>query len=196
MAVNDVFQVTVVGAIHAQTTLNVFHYRTSIAGTDTDILGAIANTFQTVTSNAWQNCTSDEFEIIGYAVQKILPLPISNAFTKFVSVVGLVAGDALPSSMAAVITKRTLLGGAANRGRTYLAGVPLSFEVNSTISNAGLTLIQALGDKLDDNLVTAGNTTLEPVILHRQTNTVTPIKSTLARVVLRNQRRRQVGRGF
>ena len=195
MAVGDVFQVTQIGVQHSQTILNVFHYRTTVAGTDTDILSAVAAAFEVVTSNAWQNTTSDEFEIIGYAVQKILPLPISNAFTRNVSRVGLIAGDSLPTSMAGVITKRTAFGGASNRGRTYVAGLPLSFEEQSTISNIGLTLLQALGDTLDNPLVTTNGTTLEPVLLHRDPMTVTPIKSTLARRILRNQRRRQVGRG-
>jgi len=196
MAVGDVYSVVLHSRQHAQDLMNVMHYENVSGGTPDDS-SLIAAAWLAQHTAAWRACCSDEWEILGLSVQKIKPVPVLLAFTQSLSNnEGTVAGDSLPTSMSAVITKRTAFGGPSGRGRLYLAGVPLSFELNSTVTDAGLLIYQTLGNLLDNNITLAGGAVYRPVVWNRTDKTTRPIVSTLARRTLRNQRRRQVGRGI
>lgn len=196
MAVGDIYSVIVRGRVHSQTTMNVFHYRVSIDGDADDADGLVA-AFAANCQTEWLACCSDEWELTGYICQKIHPLPVLSAFTQEVAFsAGTVAGNSLPSSVAVVMTKRTNLGGRVGRGRTYMPGVPSSFEDNSEITDAGYATYLALANRLDNSLTSQIGGSYTPVIWHRTPRTSDSITQFIPRTTLRNQRRRQVGRGI
>jgi len=194
MAVGDIHQVTVVQELHSQTVLNVFHYRITAVG----VGNADANLLAAFLAGPWtqmKTALSDELEFVKNISQRILPSPpLVGVDDPTASGNGDVAGGSLPTSVAAVVTKRTANAGRRYRGRTFLAGVPISHEEDSKIANAFMGLYQNIASALD-NILNQGAWLFQPVLLHRDDNTTTDINSCIARDVLRNQRRRQVGKG-
>lgn len=195
MAVNDIYQVNMVGRLHGQQTINVFHYieTTTPAGSAE---AALAQGFGAGVASEVKNAASVEWELEKISVQQIRPLPpLLPVEDASAAGPGAVAGESLPTSVAAVVTKRTGLAGRAYRGRSYFAGVPQSQEVDSQLSSAALLLWQDVADQMAQPISVAPSGAFDPIVYHRALGTGNVIVSGLARPVLRNQRRRQVGKG-
>jgi len=196
VAVNDIYSLIVRGRVHGQATMNVFHYRVNVDG-DADDADGLVGAFRTNAENYWLQCCSAEWELTGYICQKIHPLPVLSAFTQEIGFSpGLVEGNSLPSSVAVVMTKRTGMGGRRGRGRVYMPGVPASFEDNSEITDAALQTYDALGARLDTPLTSAIGGVYVPILWNRVLSEALTIIQYVPRTTLRNQRRRQVGRGI
>ena len=194
MAVNDIYQANIVGTVHGQMTVNTLHYQESITGS-TNAVVALTAALQAGIIAALLDATSAEWNFDKLTVQKILPLPPLLGFEDDTNTgPGLVAGESLPSSVAVVCSKRTSLAGRAFRGRCYFAGVPASHEIDSQLTSAALILWQQVADDMAAPL-SGGGFTFNPIVFHRDSGTGTVITSGVARQVLRNQRRRQVGKG-
>lgn len=195
MATNDVLRLCVLGRLHGQRIMQVHHYRQSTSQTGNQA-PALVDAFRVDVEPSMIACLSTEYELEGYLCQRVNPLPVLAAYElPVVGVFGTVTGGSLPSSMAAVITKRTLLAGPKFRGRNFYAGVPLSHETDSKITPAGLNLWDTFSTALV-NIITSGTGVgFVPIVYNRALQTSTEVSQCVARVILRNQRRRQVGRG-
>lgn len=196
MAVGDVYSLVVKGKVHNQTTMNVFHYWCSITG-DADDADDLVAAFRTNCETQYLACCASEFELEGYICQKIHPLPVLASFTQGVAfTVGTGGVESLPSSVAVVLTKRTSIGGKAGRGRVYMPAVPVDFEADSVLTGGALGTYTNLANKLDDPLTVANGGVYVPALWHRASRTHHSLIGVTPRNVLRNQRRRQVGRGI
>jgi hypothetical protein len=196
MPAGDIYTLTVIGEHHNQTVMNVFHYRVQ-TGTIEDDSAQIITAWRNNTETTWLNCFSEEYFISGYFCQRSWPKPVLQGFTLSTAFLpGTEPGNSLPTSVAVVLTKRTALGGRSGRGRTYLGGVPTAFEADSQLTGAAIQTYNLLCAKLDDTLNTVNGTTLHPIITDKLFATAKPITSYVTRSILRNQRRRQVGRGI
>lgn len=194
MAVGDIFRVTMEQALHSQTIMNTLHYRcVTTGGADSPVLAALITSNITPLMKAVQ---SNELTHGPVYVQKIWPLPplLPAANNTAIGVAG-VAQNSLPTSMAVVITKKTEFAGRKYRGRFFAAGVPVTHENDSRLALANVAAWQALADALDDVLVTPG-WSFQPVLWHKATKTYHDLMSGEVRLILRNQRRRQVGKGI
>jgi hypothetical protein len=196
MAVNDIHQVVVRQLLHSQTILNVLHYRVSVDGgaaTPSDLATLITNNV----IPQFKQCQSNELTHVDIVVQKIWPLPpFVPIFSAVAAGAGSIAQNSLPTSMTAVITKRTAFAGRKYRGRVFVCGVPITLELDSQITAAGLILYNNLAAVLDDAQTSAlGANAWVPIIWHRVPKTFDTVVSADARPILRNQRRRQVGKG-
>lgn len=198
MAINDVYEVVAQQTLHAQRVQSVLHYREvdGPAGAgDLDLAAGFAANVVPV----WRQVVSAELTYLETIVAKIFPLPRFAVVNSVANAgAGLVAGESQASSVSAVITKRTGLAGPAQRGRVYVAGIPVSFENDSQLNVGGLTAYQDLANELEAAIV-SGLRTFAPVIWHRGPplmNLTTLVSDCLARAVLRNQRRRQIGVGI
>lgn len=195
MALNDIFQMTVVGQLHGQTVMNTLHYKQLSSGPAPG--SAVMTAFRSLFEVSYLNCLSAEYELTTYAWQKIAP---GAPEAPYVTPVGFTTGNgnanSLPSVVSAVITKRTLLAGKKNRGRIYVPAVPVDFEINSKITLGAFGTYQALSAVLASQFTTSGAVLFEPCVYHRSTKTSDPITSCLARDNLRTQRRRGVGVGI
>jgi len=194
MAVNDVYSVVLRQRMHGQTILNVLHYREVVTGTGPAGLN-LAQDIATVIIPLMKPLQSSDLVHESVVVQKIYPLPPSNPITNVTAAgPGTDIGNALPTSVALVITKRTNFAGRKYRGRVFVCGIPEDTEVQSAIAPGKVAAFQALADSLALNKGTSG-WTYSPVIWHRSTKTNDDVTSCLIRPNIRNQRRRQVGRG-
>lgn len=195
---DDIYQVTISGLLQGQTCQNVLHYQVTA---DADYVSFGAGVLDwwnnKLAAHLILNISSD-FSWTNLRIQKLWPLPAFFPIDIPVLQQGMSENTSMPSEVALVITKQTILAGAKYRGRVYLAGIPFN-EMTPTTGLWKATTISALQLATEDlaaNIpsIPSGGT-LKPVIYHRSTHSTTAINSAVARNVPRAQRRRQIGRG-
>lgn len=109
---------------------------------------------------------------------------------------GAVVQNSLPSTVSAVVRRRTALSGRKYRGRVYVPGVPFTWEIDSVLTEAAQdTLIANMGAILITPM-TVSATIWQPVVTDspfflRQT----VVNAAAVDPVLRVQRRREIGVG-
>jgi len=199
MALGDIYQVTMIGTLQGMTIENVLHYRVRADADASAFATGIEIFANTTFMPAMATVQSSNFNWSAVRVQRIWPIPVLMAVEYPEGIAGALSGTALPAEVALVITKQSILGGRANRGRLYLAGVPgdnvdvtsgrFSSGVVIDAQTAAATLYQTINSSPSGGV-------LEPVIYHRVTHTATDLVNAVARDVPRAQRRRQVGRGI
>jgi hypothetical protein len=135
-AVGDVYLVKIEGRIEGQQTVNVYYFECVGATADVELhliqvlLTCFINNLLPVLSPSWT------LERIIW--QQVAPtLGVEQISVPQGLAQGGAAGDALPSFNAAVISKRTLVGGRSHRGRMYIAGVPENAAIGSTLNPNG-----------------------------------------------------------
>ena len=94
-------------------------------------------------------------------------------------------GDQAPPNVAWLLTKRTALGGRANRGRMFIPGPPEAF-----ITASGTMAASALQTAADDFLDALATTGTPMVILHNGTGDPTPVTQLISEPRVATQRRR------
>jgi len=194
MAVGDIYRLNVEAIMHGQTVINVLHYRVTVdaANNGANLVAA----FQSSVRASWRAAHSNEYAITNYRVQKIAPTPVLISLDVGEGTgQGLVAENACPVYCCAVLTKRTARAGTGYRGRVFLAGVPVTFEDDSTINAAGQAVYTTLANALQATL-TSGGSSFVPVLFHRANLTTTDTTKFEIRIIMRSQRRREVGRGI
>lgn len=195
MALDDIYRITLDSTLHGQRVLNTFHYRLNdpVTGNFSD---SLALAWQAEIVGPLLALVSNEFTALGVICQRIRPLPVLAAYTEaLVSASGLVEAPSLPSSVAVVVSKYTELAGSANRGRNYFAGLTDTHEDESQLAVAWRAGWQSFADLLSDIIVDGAAHNFVPCVFHRSTGLFTDIVNCVVRGPLRNQRRRQVGRG-
>lgn len=201
LVLNDLVRVAVVQKLHGQQVVNVLGYKVSVVGGTGNgysqlntVLNATGSVVPAMRDNQSNEVTYDKLEL-----QKVAPVPISEVTTfTYTSISGNIAGNSLPSYCAAVITKRTGFAGRAFRGRMFLAGIPVTNELDSQLTAAAVTALLPLGTLLTSTLTDSGWTFI-PQLLSR--NPISgawsgkEINGAVVRAILRAQRRREVGVG-
>lgn len=197
MAVGDIFRVGIVQTLHAQTVVNILHYRQTVddGGAPSNAAKLASSIIATIVP-AMKAVQSSELVHDWVTCQKIWPLPpnLTHIDVGGAGAAG-VAIDSLPTSVAVVITKLTNFAGPKYRGRMYVAGLPEEHEADSQLAPGQVANWETLGTLLDDNLSNTGDS-WSPVIWHRDSSTWDVVTSHLVRPRLRNQRRRQIGVGI
>lgn len=194
MAVGDILLATVVQTLHGQTIMNSCHFRESSTGAG-DAQALLALGIDAAVTAQWKPKMSDEWHYDYVQVQKVYPGPPSYpAINGTGAGYGGVAGDAVPTSVAYCITKRTALAGPKYRGRLYITGFPVADLGDSVLSPTGITNQGSVGLGLIAQF-TNGGYTWDPVIFHRSDNTYHMVVGPVLRSTIRNQRRRQSGKG-
>lgn len=212
MAVGDHFRVALLGELAGQLVVAVLHYRQSTGNTSTltdveSLANASAVKFVGVAGKLVACQSQDVTQKLIEARTFPLPGGILLGFDKAISQPGLVAEAALPPSTAAVIRKKTARLGRAYRGRMFVPGLGISTVVDGVIDDAGtITDLGDLGIAISAALTwtAGGSPTFIPEIctivgdgsigdpFAYRANDIT---STVVDLVLRSQRRREVGRG-
>jgi hypothetical protein len=195
MAVNDIYRVTVQQTLHSQMILNTLYYRESVGGVgggSADLAARVANLIVPL----MKAVQSNELTHNAVVVQKIFPAPPTVPATD-TSAAGAatVASNSLPTSVASVITKRTAFAGRKYRGRVFLSGVPASSEDDSKVAAGAVAALNALGTILSGGVSAGAGPTYSPIIWHKNTSTFDAVLTTTTQTILRNQRRRQIGKG-
>lgn len=200
MATGHMWQLEVRGRLFEQQTINVLHYVELLpnpAGTAEDL----ALTFRTNVMPSWYDAVSTEWKHVGVRAQKVWPdLGPFDQIPGIAPFQGELLGDALPSTVAAVFTKRTDTPRARGRGRTYIAGLPETGQSNSVIAAAQMLLLETLRDNLAEELV-GGEANYLPIILSNSAvpPEIAPVTRPITRIeiqdILGTQRRRRIGTG-
>lgn len=195
MAVGDVYQITVVGLHHGQQVVNVLHYQV-LVGAAADYSAELANLWSNQNLNNYRACCSAEYRCTGLLSQKVKPIPALTAVSLTIGEgTGTGSANSLPSSNSVVITKRSAIAGRTGRGRIYMPGVPTTFEDNSQVTGAGLNVYNNFAQTALTMENDGSTLQVQMTLLSRKTLTTRLVVSVDARPILRNQRRRQVGRG-
>lgn len=207
MAVGDIFRTAIIGALNAQSVVNVQHWRQSTANSSG--LSEVESLARGVDrSIVEQMALYQSNDVIYGAIESRTfnapGVPISG-YDLAISRAGGIESPACPPTVAVVVRKRTAYLGRKYRGRNYIAGIPVeSVEVGQV--NAG-----ALSDWVDTaglfsqsiTWTTGGSPTFQPVIAALDGSVIVApvgvrwnviISSALDRV-LRSQRRREIGVG-
>lgn len=194
MSVGDIYECSILGRQDGQITATVFHYRQA-SGNAGDQSGALAASVDGSLAAGLKTTLSPEWSYDLSSVARVSPLPRTAPTLNSTNAgPGTIGTFAAPSSVAAVLKKKTALAGRKYRGRFFLPGVPLSVIADSQLTAGGVTSFAAMATLLQGNIVNAAGT-FNPVIFHRASLTFDNITSVTVDPVLRNQRRRQVGRG-
>jgi len=208
MAVGDLLRVSVEATLHGQTTFNTFYYlQTAGAGVEDELQSN--NLCNAILAAPWWaayiDLHSEEWVFTKFRTVKVVQagaiIGDTISFeTDALNNAGDFVGESLPSSVALVVRRRTAIGGRRGMGRIYLCGVPAAWELDSKINTEDPNFGPAMGDFLANvnNVVTQGTLSWEPrhympsgpAIVHAA------IRQWVFDEVLRNQRRRQWGRGM
>lgn len=199
MAIDNIYQLTIIQRLQTQVVENVLHYKVTVDADGDTLEGALhayAATYFMPLAGASQ---SSDLTYQKSRAQKIWPLPARVASEEVMYGNGLIELQSLPAEVAAVVTKQSILAGRRYRGRIYIAGIPstLVLQVSGLWNDSLVATLQTLGVSLARDVTAVGVPgTLRPIIYHRADHTNTEIANCLARDVPRVQRRRQIGRGI
>jgi len=135
-AVNDCYQVRLIGSIEGQQTVNVFHFKCT--GADDDVLTHLVLVFAQCFIDHMLPVLSSAWTLVEIRWKKVSP----TLGIEFISVpVGAGAGagsaSALPSYSSVVFSLRTETGGRSHRGRNYFAGIPEDATIGSKLDPEG-----------------------------------------------------------
>lgn len=187
--------------LHGQLCENILHLRTKNALIPDNEIAA------TVRDQYWRALNdeiSEEVTCETVSVQEIFPTP-TDPFELAVAEVGAQVGNAIPTSVAAVVAMKTGLGGRRNRGRKYIPGLLMSNCENSVIDDARFASLQAVMNNIN-SWFQQGNALSNLVwgVLHRRAAgapvpldaaAFVPVTSVILRRVLGTMRSRIPGHG-
>lgn len=192
-AIGDNLQLNVVGQLHGQTTVNTFYYQVTAVGVG-DVRFRLTDAWLGTVHDAYRDCCSLEWSTIQIEAAGIQPV-LPRVEQVINGLPGTQLGNSLPSSVATVIRRKTLTSGRKGRGRVYMPAVPEDFEDDSAITPAAILVYEALITALSIS-ATTGAWAFGAVHVSRAPLTAIGIDRWQIDPVLRNQRRRQLGRGI
>jgi len=196
----DLIQLQIVGKLHGQRIRTVLHY--SFLGPDhTDgeaALESFDGVFEDFSLPAFLAFQSVEYRCDYIFSQVIKPVRYRPVVLT-VEENGTVEGSSCPSGVAAVVSRYGTPAGQRYQGRTYVAGVPVSSENDSLLTDAAVDLLDQIGVVTTEPLLIGmGGNSAAPLT---SGNVTTPVpiaylvQQYLPRQELHYQRRRAVGRG-
>lgn len=193
---NEVVRVVIGQSLDNQQVLNVLYYQCTQP--DPGLTENSLNSW--VGTNivpAFQGVQSNRLVHSFVLSQKFFPPPpnLPVASTAFVGP-GTTVIAALPAQNAIVLTKQTNKAGRKFRGRVYVTGLPQTSIQDGELLAAVFPNWNVLASALKMPVTIGGtNARMVPVLFHKSSGTVDPIVDIQTRIVVRAQRRRQVGKG-
>lgn len=211
--VGDHFRLAISGTLAAQQIVNVFHYRQSTGNTSTlSDVESLARAFDAKFITGSARLVNVQAQAMAWKVMESRTFPLPGdpllGYDLATAVTGVVEEVALPPTVAAVVRRKTARLGRAYRGRIFVAGLGVGTTASGIINDAGtITDLGDLATALFASITwTAGGsptfvpeictiintgTVPVPVWAYRANDIVTATVD----LVLRSQRRREVGRG-
>ncbi len=182
------------GLLAGQSVQTTFHWRaTSVPTAYTltsflqDLLDDIVPEYRLCLSSDWTG-----FSVYG---RRVSPNPTRGQEQATGTMAGLVSSTSLPPSVAAVLSRFTNQPGPKGRGRVFMPAVPSSFNTNGQVNTTGKNIYDAFLPWLDITWPSSGGATFEPILLTPPAD-ARNIEFAQTRIVLRSQRRREIGVGI
>lgn len=205
-AVGDVYEMTYICSLHGQQINTVRHYdvravASGAVNVPTNVVEAALAAASVDAVDAMKLVLSNEWSLTAVKVQKVKPTPRSAGVLRTADAgPGSVAASSLPSVCSAVVRLRTAFAGPRYRGRNFFAGIPVTQEVDSKINQGFAVQLEAvMGQMIQSQALVVGpageTITLAACLYGRKLQTVTDITGRDADLIIRTQRRREVGKG-
>jgi len=199
-AVGQDVQINAIGRLFGQQTVTTFFYKLDV---DSGVLESadpndIAQEWGNGMGAAMIDCISSDWELVNVEVRDPRTPPGWASGDAPQSQFGVLAGGSLPPTVAQVITRRSAQAGRRYRGRVFLPGVPTGAHDDGELTGAHLLLLQAFADDMVTTIpltATAPGLILRPVIWSKVNQSSVEMTSAVARLILRSQRRREIGVG-
>lgn len=199
----NVIQLTIFGTLENQVTLNILYYQDP-TGTVASItnLGNLMAAWLVANSVSMLACSSSDWTYQQLKSQYVNQPTIIPQYNVSGPTSG--TGPALhePTTMAAILSKATLVKGQSGRGRYYVPGIPLANVTSSALTAGSLATYQTYATKLNTVVVAGGLNYTPGIFSRRGFNKVTgqgggfsPMSAVTAKALLGNIRRRRIGRG-
>jgi hypothetical protein len=181
-------------------------YQAAVTSVPNGAEAAIALSWISVCAVALRACMVPTYSLDGVkvtCVSNLLRNPQTNSSSVSLGA-GTFSGTALPSTVAGVISKRTVWKGQHGRGRNYLPGVPQGFVTPATdpdrINSTGIASYNSFITDLQSGSVTDGTNLMTPCVYTRvpkggNVTQAANVISWLMQPLLGTVRRRRVGRG-
>lgn len=175
--------------------VNVLWYSVDVSPAPADpgqFAADCADALGTAISPAFKNWLASDTELRHIEVSVSLNGQVHTANSLGFTGPGTVLGDSLPAYAAAIIQKRTAVGGRTGRGRWYVGGVPEASTDDSFLDGAGQTLLTnlAIAFKAD---VTVGTTVWKAQHHHGGSpGNLAPLTTVRGLITLGTLRRRMV----
>lgn len=215
MPENAIYHVRMVGQLHGQIVENGFFFvDAGIAQYPNhgESLQHLLQDFHTYIKDHYVGLCSVEFLLRGFVGTTIAPKfgPVGEII--YNNVLGAQNERSLPSYCAALISWSSGFGGRSRRGRSYIAGIPQTFETESLLSPAGYTAVENLARAFLQRWGPDGTSHSHQICIYSpklgditdpaypgipiQTFAgISPITTAYIRTVLGTQRKRKLGRG-
>lgn len=206
--VNDWIEVNLVGRYHSQTCITTHHYKfvskDDEAGALTleDIGDQFIIDFWTGAFPNYRTAMSVNYALTAVTAQVVSPVRsiMWPTAPPAGSAAGGTAGSSLPSGVAAVLRRRGNIGDRHNYGRVYVPGLPVSYVVDSKLTQLAKDALQPVVDLITrDQTVpmNVGTALLRPYVFNKLVpNNSRVVTHGMVDDVVRYQRRREVGVGI
>lgn len=194
-----IIQVTTRAKLHGQTILNTFHYRADAATVGyVDPLKTLIAQFNSSVQTAMATAQSNELEYLATVAQVIWPnryIAVSDSTD--MEPAGSVEESSLPSVCAAIVRRRSIVAARDGYGRIYVAGIPITREVDSQINATEIAALSLVGANMLDPIDGTPVYLYTPILYDRlEPEASKEFVEWEVDPIIRVQRRREVGVGF
>lgn len=161
MAIGSIYRVSVIQSVNANRLVNVWHYKQTAGTGSTDPKLELAKEIEATINPVMVAGLSVAWKTLCYEVAE-LDLP-GQPFFKYDSVgtVGAILGESFNAAVAATVALFTATGSHDGTGRSFIAGLPITYENRNNLNNTGLLAVGAIGDELI-KLIVGGGYTFQP----------------------------------
>jgi len=158
MALDDVYQLTVVHILNGRETSNLFYYKETKVATLSPVFisNALANEFYAdVYVPRWKPIVSARGRLTAIWSMRIWPtvgVPYQQPFTGDAGAIG---GDSCPNNAAALLSFGSVIRSRNYQRRSYISGIPESRQIGAELNVTGIFTMRELGDAIVDAVITS-----------------------------------------
>jgi len=156
MAVDDVYQISVVQLVGSKEVSNVFYYQETDVTTLTPAVAAaqiIDQFWFRVWDASWRIRVSNQVELSAIWGRRIWPVLETPIVQPFISEFGVSISQALPANTCVLISTRTATRSANFNRRTYVSGVPESSVNLAELTDSAFVDMQNLAALIAEHII-------------------------------------------
>lgn len=149
MAVDDVYQISVVHVLNGRETSNLFYYKeTAVTMLDAKTVAQVIaeRFFVHIYSVFWQPHVTDRGELTAISGFRIWPTAGEPFAQPYVGEEGAIAGDSCPNNACALISFGAAIRSRNYQRRSYISGIPESRQIGAEITVVQQVAMKDLAD--------------------------------------------------
>lgn len=151
MALDDVYQITVVHVLNGRETSNLFYYKETGAATgDPKMIASVLSSlfYDQVYVPKWRPIVTARGRLTAIWGMRIWPT-VGDPFQQpFSGDEGLVGGDSCPNNACALLSFGSVIRSRNYQRRSYISGIPESRQIGAELNVTGLFTMRELGDAI------------------------------------------------